>query len=168
MGTLMYFNYCKIVYSFKAILLNMLDYQIKRLDENEIEALATFLWIELDLTPVTTETEEQLVVLFRRHYPMYVACYGDLILGVTIGLDAGVRGIIHRLYVTPDHRGRGLGNALLDQVLDDFRKNPCISMVFARTYVEDLETRSFFINRGFRLSSRPDGDGIIDALTIDV
>jgi ribosomal protein S18 acetylase RimI-like enzyme len=86
--------------------------------------------------------------------------------GVLLAGESVTRAHIHRLVISPKNRMGGIGRALVEKALLIFSENPSLKMCFVRTYGDALNTTgAFFLKCGFKLSSRPDGECVIDAFT---
>ena len=65
-------------------------------------------------------------------------------------LQYGQRGFdIHHLFVVADHRGRGLGKALITAILDHARAQAC-SYVTVSALQGNLPARAFYAAQGFQ------------------
>lgn len=83
-----------------------------------------------------------------------VGCYDDVVFGYAAGfvesLDDGRRlGRLDDLAVDPEARGSGIGEAIMNLVLDRFRSAGCIG-VDARALPGDRETKNFFESFGLK------------------
>jgi ribosomal protein S18 acetylase RimI-like enzyme len=61
----------------------------------------------------------------------------------------GLTAEIDELFVSPDHRGQGLGGRLLDTAEESFRARGC-TKVFLQVGRDNDEARAFYRSRGFR------------------
>jgi GNAT superfamily N-acetyltransferase len=79
-----------------------------------------------------------------------VAVEGDRIVGTAVGTVSGPVGWIGAVFVDPSARGRGLGGALTDRVIDDLESAGCRSLVLVATSAG----RPIYERRGFVEATR--------------
>ena len=84
---------------------------------------------------------------------VYVGTYDDVVIGFGTGRtellnDGAVLGIIDALYVEPEGRGVGVGEAMMGELLAWFRSQKCIG-VDAMALPGMRETKNFFEESGF-------------------
>ncbi|HEX2700223.1 MAG TPA: GNAT family N-acetyltransferase [Acidimicrobiales bacterium] len=82
-----------------------------------------------------------------------VGCYDEVVLGYATGRtevlrDGTILGIIPELFVEPDARAVGVGEAMMDQLLDWFRHRRCMG-VDSTALPGARETKNFFEESGF-------------------
>jgi len=78
----------------------------------------------------------------------FVARRGKQIVGVIMGGWDGRRGYIHHLAVRGDCRRQGLGQALLDNLLDEFRRMGVLK-VHMFVFVDNTPAIDFYRRRGW-------------------
>ena len=99
-------------------------WRIRPVTEDELPQLRA-LWVvsELDHRPKGRDSLKSLQVERRDNPDGIIGAFiGDEMIGSVIASDDGRRGWIHRLAVHPEHRGTGLGEALIreaERVLSD-------------------------------------------------
>lgn len=108
------------------------------------------LWRETEgLTLREADSPEALAHYLERNPGMsFVACVGGELVGAVICGHDGRRGYLHHLAVHPDHRRRGIGNALVERcraALRDHGIDKC--HLFVRT--ENKSARAFWIRAGW-------------------
>jgi amino-acid N-acetyltransferase len=85
-----------------------------------------------------------------------VAVSGNSIVGV-VGLErAGPYGLLRSLAVEPGHRGRGLGKALLDEMLSHAWLKG-----IGQVYILTMTASGFFEKQGFEAADRSDAPNVI-------
>jgi ribosomal protein S18 acetylase RimI-like enzyme len=78
-----------------------------------------------------------------------VACTGGKIVGTVIGGFDGRRGLIYHLAVDQEHREKGVGSQLMDEVENRLRLKGCIKSYLLVTRENDLAMR-FYEKRGWQ------------------
>jgi ribosomal protein S18 acetylase RimI-like enzyme len=137
--------------------------EIRTLRVDEIDAVINLLKIELG---DSVESPAQIRRFLQRDPEIsLVALENEEVVGVCLSGETAVRGLLHRLVVDRSHRRKGIAAALVNKTLSYFRAIPEIKMVFVRVYCHNHAIKEFFLKQGFRLSSRPEGEGVIDAMT---
>ena len=81
------------------------------------------LWQASESIPSVTDTMEALDLVLQRGDDLLLVaeCNGRIVATVIGGWD-GWRGNIYRLAVLPEHRRRGIGSALIDEVVGQLRR----------------------------------------------
>lgn len=91
--------------------------------------------------------------LRRNPETCFVALEGELVVGVILSGHDGRRGFIHHTAVHPDHRGKGIGTALVEEAMAALERcgiHKAALVVFARNQAGN----DFWERRGF--TSRED------------
>lgn len=86
--------------------------------------------------------------LDRNPETSFVARQDERIVGVIMGGWDGRRGYIHHLAVRDDCRRQGLGQALLDNLLDEFRRIGVLK-VHMFVFVDNTSAIDFYRRRGW-------------------
>ena len=85
---------------------------------------------------------------------IYVAADGDgSVVGFAHGVLDGEAGNILRIYVRPDARRRGIGEALFDRVRHELRRHD-IARLNAMVLADNELGNEFYADRGFELADR--------------
>jgi GNAT superfamily N-acetyltransferase len=74
-------------------------------------------------------------------------------------LHSGGEGFLYALFVHPDHRGRGVGQALLEHVQEEGRRRGCSRLLLLNMRDRASYARGFYAELGWR--ERPDAANFV-------
>ncbi|WP_435347665.1 GNAT family N-acetyltransferase [Haloarchaeobius sp. HRN-SO-5] len=84
---------------------------------------------------------------------LLVACEDDEVVGFAHGIVDDETGTLLRVYVDPDHRGKGAGRALVEYSIDEF-STAGVERVEAMVLAENEPGNEFYSALGFELVQR--------------
>ncbi|MFX1310593.1 MAG: GNAT family N-acetyltransferase [Promethearchaeota archaeon] len=81
------------------------------------------IWRKAGISVGSTDTEEELERMVKRNPQLFlIGKVDEKIISVVMGGFDGRRGYVHHLAVDPDFQKKGYGKALIDELIDRFRK----------------------------------------------
>ncbi|SYZ74317.1 Acetyltransferase [Candidatus Zixiibacteriota bacterium] len=129
-----------------------MDYLIRPLHESDYDDLIA-LWNRSGLShrPQGRDSREKMAREFGREETAFIGMFdGDKMIGVVLATSDGRRGMINRLAIDPDYRGKGLAGQLIREG-EDFLHRLGIKVIAALIEDENLPSISAFQKAGYKL-----------------
>ncbi len=60
---------------------------------------------------------------------------------------AGISGYLHNIYISPDHRGKGIGSAMVDDIIAECKRRECIA-IHIPVLPKNTEAIEFYKKKG--------------------
>ncbi len=129
-----------------------MEYLIRPLDSNDYDDLI-FLWNRSGLShrPQGRDAREKIAAEFKREETAFIGMFdGETMIGAVLATSDGRRGMINRLAIDPDYRGKGLAGKMIKEA-EDFLHKQGIKVIAALIEDENLPSISAFQKAGYKL-----------------